>query len=218
MKFNHPQDTKAFAIGVIASIAGVILWDILKYNFKLLEYSSKSDKFSFFKGFNTSLFKNKPYPSEAESLREVENLKQNQIKEDMVRQLDQVKASFHNLLKKENKPIDTEAENLIDKDLDIIIKDLKNHYDRPRPNKIQNINYVDLASAKTPSYPSGHSTQSRFMALYYADKYPEIADKLIRLGEAIGQSRLNARVHYLSDHNFGKEIAKNLFDNYKNKN
>ena len=38
MKFVHPQDTKAFAIGVIASIAGVILWDIIKFNFKLLEY------------------------------------------------------------------------------------------------------------------------------------------------------------------------------------
>ena len=31
MKFRHPIDTKAFVIGVVASIAGVILWDIYKY-------------------------------------------------------------------------------------------------------------------------------------------------------------------------------------------
>ena len=31
IKFKHPSDTKAFIIGIVASIAGVILWDIYKY-------------------------------------------------------------------------------------------------------------------------------------------------------------------------------------------
>ncbi len=38
MKFNHPIDTKSFIIGVLASMTAVIVWDILKYNKKLLEH------------------------------------------------------------------------------------------------------------------------------------------------------------------------------------
>ena len=38
MKFNHPIDTKSFIIGVIASMTAVIIWDIIKYNKKLLEF------------------------------------------------------------------------------------------------------------------------------------------------------------------------------------
>ena len=28
MKFNHPQDTKAFLLGVIASLSAVFIWDL----------------------------------------------------------------------------------------------------------------------------------------------------------------------------------------------
>jgi len=38
MKFNHPQDTKAFLIGMFASITAVIVWDIVKYRSGLLEF------------------------------------------------------------------------------------------------------------------------------------------------------------------------------------
>ena len=42
MKFKHPPDTKHFIIGVIASLTAVIIWDIYKYNQRLLEF--KNDK------------------------------------------------------------------------------------------------------------------------------------------------------------------------------
>jgi len=41
MKFNHPKDTKSFLIGLIASISAVILWDIIKYKNKLLNFKNK---------------------------------------------------------------------------------------------------------------------------------------------------------------------------------
>ncbi len=41
MKFNHPQDTKAFLIGMLASISAVILWDVIKYRKGLLEFNKK---------------------------------------------------------------------------------------------------------------------------------------------------------------------------------
>ena len=39
MKFNHPQDTKMFLLGVLASMTAVVLWDVIKdrkriFNFK----------------------------------------------------------------------------------------------------------------------------------------------------------------------------------------
>ena len=42
--FKHPNDTKAFLIGICASITGVILWDIYKYNKKLFEFEEKKKK------------------------------------------------------------------------------------------------------------------------------------------------------------------------------
>ena len=43
MKFKHPADTKAFLLGVLASISAVIIWDIIKKKTKILEWK-KSDE------------------------------------------------------------------------------------------------------------------------------------------------------------------------------
>tara|TARA_Y100001972_G_C7665935_1_gene336682 strand:+ start:306 stop:440 length:135 start_codon:yes stop_codon:yes gene_type:complete len=44
MKFNHPIDTKSFIIGVLASMTAVVVWDIIKYNRKLLEHKPKENE------------------------------------------------------------------------------------------------------------------------------------------------------------------------------
>lgn len=41
MKLNS-QDAKGFIIGVVASITAVIVWDIVKKNFKIFNYKHKS--------------------------------------------------------------------------------------------------------------------------------------------------------------------------------
>lgn len=41
MKFNHPVDTKSFIIGILASMTGVVIWDMVKYNKRLLEFKGK---------------------------------------------------------------------------------------------------------------------------------------------------------------------------------
>lgn len=43
MKFNHPTDTKAFLLGVCASITAVILWDIIKNKMKILEFNKNEN-------------------------------------------------------------------------------------------------------------------------------------------------------------------------------
>ena len=38
MKFNHPQDTKMFILGVLASMSAVIIWDVIKKKNKIFNY------------------------------------------------------------------------------------------------------------------------------------------------------------------------------------
>lgn len=92
---------------------------------------------------------------------------------------------------------------------------LKYHYNRPRPNEISPIQYVWLKSAQSPAYPSGHTTQSRFISLYLANKYPMHKNKIMQIGENVGFSRLMARIHYPSDHILGRKLANHLFAHHQ---
>jgi len=38
MKFNHPQDTKMFVLGVLASLCAVVLWDVIKKKKNIFNY------------------------------------------------------------------------------------------------------------------------------------------------------------------------------------
>jgi len=38
VRFNHPQDTKMFILGVLASMSAVIVWDIIKKKNKIFNY------------------------------------------------------------------------------------------------------------------------------------------------------------------------------------
>ena len=93
--------------------------------------------------------------------------------------------------------------------------ELKHYFRRPRPSEIGKVNYVWLKSAQTPSYPSGHSTQSRFISLYLADKYPHLKKEILSIGDNVGISRILARIHYPSDHTVGKKLGTHLFCHYK---
>ena len=41
IKFKHPIDTKSFIIVGLASVTAVVLWDVIKYQKKLLEHKKK---------------------------------------------------------------------------------------------------------------------------------------------------------------------------------
>ena len=68
-----------------------------------------------------------------------------------------------------------------------------------------------LDSARTPSYPSGHAAQGRFIGRYLSDMYPKHKNELMKLGNEIGTGRLVAKVHYPSDDLFGKDIGDALY-------
>ena len=58
---------------------------------------------------------------------------------------------------------------------------------------------IHLKTAETPSYPSGHATEGRFVSLYLADRVPfEHKGNIKRIGDDIGNSRQIVGVHYPS--------------------
>ena len=90
---------------------------------------------------------------------------------------------------------------------------LKYKYNRVRPYfLIKNLNtYAPHPSHA--SYPSGHSTQMHFVAHYLSNKYPNKRDEYFKIANEIGVNREYAGVHYTSDTEFGKKIAKIIFEN-----
>ena len=109
-----------------------------------------------------------------------------------------------------------EVETLI-KDTKGILYKLKYHYNRPRPAQLASAMGLEfhqepLDTAKTPSYPSGHSSQGRLIGKFLATKYPEHSNEIMKLADEISNARLVAKVHYPSDSIFGLEVGDALFD------
>tara|TARA_R110002020_G_scaffold389294_1_gene599981 strand:+ start:4843 stop:5499 length:657 start_codon:yes stop_codon:yes gene_type:complete len=98
----------------------------------------------------------------------------------------------------------------------VLVKEQKNKFNRPRPIQIAPYYSVELPvvkskTNKTPSYPSGHSTQSRLIAEIYAKKYPEHAKNLYKAADECGLGRISAGFHFKSDHKAGVYLGKRLF-------
>ena len=147
---------------------------------------------------------------------EVKELTKLPIREKFIKEKDNIKKSFEGIVGKE--PL---IQKLINESAPIIMK-IKKHHNRPRPKvmarKIKtNMKDMEMASMKTPSYPSGHSVQGILIAKVLADKYPNKKDKLKKMGRDISYSRRSARAHYKSDSLFGEQIGKDMYNYIKNK-
>jgi hypothetical protein len=145
---------------------------------------------------------------------EVKELNKLPIREKFIKEKDDIKKSFEGIVGKD--PI---IQKLINESAPIIIK-IKKHHNRPRPKvmaKKTNMKNMEMASMKTPSYPSGHSVQGILIANALADKYPNKRSKLKKMGRDISYSRRSARAHYKSDSLFGEQIGKDMYNYIKNK-
>ena len=101
-----------------------------------------------------------------------------------------------------------------------IIKKLKNYFNRPRPKKLAKnfgiqLKDIELESMKTPSYPSGQSTQGYLVAEMLKDKYPKKAKELDKKAKDISESRNIARAHYKSDSELGKKLGLDMAKHLK---
>ena len=101
-----------------------------------------------------------------------------------------------------------------------IIKKLKAHYNKKRPQDLADQIDFDLKSdqttmesAQSKSYPSGHACQAYLVALILTEKYPHLREPLLHLAECVAQSRVDRGVHFPSDLSGGIQLAQHLFQN-----
>ena len=133
-----------------------------------------------FKDFNISSFKKIKPPSNNtfDASQEVKALKKIPLNKKFVKDYDNIESAFAKTAKEQGVDYDKNiAAKLIKESAPLILK-LKKHFNRPRPKvlaKKMNIKMkdVEMASMKTPSYPSGHSTQGMLIGLTLSAKYPK---------------------------------------------
>jgi acid phosphatase (class A) len=170
------------------------------------------------KDFNIQKYLDKKPPSDNSTTTkgEIIELTKIPIRENFIKEKDNIKKSFEKIVGKE--PI---VQKLINESAPIIIK-IKKHHNRPRPKVIAKkmktkMEDMEMASMKTPSYPSGHSTQGYLIGMALSKRYPQKRDKLMKTARDISYSRRVARAHYKSDSLFGEQIGKDMYKHIKNK-
>lgn len=115
---------------------------------------------------------------------------------------------------------DTDFIDKIMKESATLILQQKNSFNRARPIQLAPYFGLDLdvaasTSAKTPSYPSGHTAQAYLVALILGERYPDHRKNFIQAAEECGGGRVMTGLHFPTDHKFGIYYAKRLFKTLK---
>lgn len=100
---------------------------------------------------------------------------------------------------------------------DPLLYKLKNHYNRPRPAQLARVLNVDMfpvigTNASSASYPSGHALDSFNFAKVLGELYPDHKAEIQAFCDKAAKTRIQAGVHYKSDHDFSKFISDKLFE------
>lgn len=97
-------------------------------------------------------------------------------------------------------------------DLTVVVFFEKRHFDRVRPSMLEpNIKPV-IDVPNHPSYPSGHSTQAHLIALLLSELVPDREKSLLEKADAIAKNREIAGLHYPSDSEAGRQLARQFKD------
>ncbi|HTA17198.1 MAG TPA: phosphatase PAP2 family protein [bacterium] len=98
-----------------------------------------------------------------------------------------------------------------------IVEPAKAFWNRERPFTVDSRIMPVMKDAKSPSYPSGHSTAGNLMAIVLANMVPEKSPAIFARGWIFAQNRLIAGEHFPSDIQAGRisaaVIASHLFEN-----
>ncbi len=95
--------------------------------------------------------------------------------------------------------------------LDVIILSNKYEYDRVRPHFLDPLLSTVIETPHHPAYPSGHATQSYFIALVLGELNPNQKETYEASAKRIGKNREYAGVHYPSDTLAGQELARQYY-------
>jgi len=176
-----------------------------------------------FENFDTTelTLRNPPANDSLQTYKELQEL--NTIKPDknFVVEKDDIIESFKKINEEAGFDFPKKDITKLQNDSSSVIKGLKNYFNRPRPKELAkslgvNMENIELKSMKTPSYPSGHSAQSKLIANVLSDTYPELRFQYQKEADDISDSRNIGRAHYKSDSLFGKEIGDRMYRYLKN--
>lgn len=93
----------------------------------------------------------------------------------------------------------------------VIVK-LKVKNDRIRPSLLDKNLSTSIPVPLHPSFPSGHSSQSFFIAYFLGHFYPKKKESFLKIAENIAKNREYAGVHYNSDTEYGNILGKYFAD------
>ena len=184
----------------------------------------ESIKDGLFKDFNYSKYKVKSPPKNTSMIvyNELQFLKDLPEDDKYVEENDDIEKVFEQVCKENNVEYPKElVENLINSAAGIIL-DLKYHHNRPRPFQLASHYNMKLGehvleSMKTPSYPSGHSTQGILVGKVLQTKLPINTDAFLEAGKRISYSRNLGRAHFPSDSRLGEDIGTAMYQHIKHK-
>lgn len=188
--------------------------------------SDAKEKFNkHFRGIKIKDFKDLKYPKDDsdEVKREILKIRAIELDRAFVKKCDDIKKVFKDYFKEQGLDFPEMLVADIINGTTYFIMELKDYYDRPRPSVLAkefgiDLNFVDLSSARTLSFPSGHAVQSHVLAYILSDMFPKHKKSFEKMAGDISMSRMMAKVHYPSDIEMGKKIAKELYKQYKENN
>ncbi len=173
-----------------------------------------------FKDFDISEYKkiDPPKNNSKETKEEIELLSSLPENKEFVEKYDRISKSFKQYSKEKGHDIPKGLIKELIESAAGVIYELKYHFNRPRPQQIADkldikMGEMNLKSAKSPSYPSGHSTQSKLVGEVLFDI---TKDEMYRtIAERISISRNVGRVHYPSDSKMGEKLGVDLYEYWK---
>jgi len=150
---------------------------------------------------------------------ELNELKKIPLKKSFVKQFDNIESAFAKTAKDNNvQDYDKKVAAKLIKDSAPVILELKKHFNRPRPKKLdKKLPNYEISSMKTPSYPSGHSVQGILISKMLGDKHPKAKSAFSKTRENISYSRRVAHAHYKSDSKMGEKLGNSMYKHIKNK-
>ena len=188
---------------------------------KKIEYAKTK---GLFKDFNMSKYFDRKPPKNTSIKTYQELMYLKDLPEDLeyVKQHDTIEEIFKEVCKDNNVEYPTDLVKELIKSSAGLIMELKWNYNRPRPFQLAEYYNIKLGgttleSMKTPSYPSGHSTQGILIGKVLQTKLPITTDGFLEAGKRISYSRNIGRAHYPSDSELGEIIGNSLYQHIKHK-
>lgn len=97
-------------------------------------------------------------------------------------------------------------------DLVVLVLREKERFDRVRPSFLEPALETVVDIPGHPAYPSGHSSQVHFLAYILGELMPSKKDLFLAEADQIAKNREIGGLHYPSDTNAGKILARQIFN------